>query len=147
MAACAGAAPGVDRDTKHWIICRDYSNGGPSFKPFTSMHGEVDTPERAFQVLAVYTEKEDAIAALKCCIGKGVALLVGTHPELDPKWLASQRDTVAIDQGLKDRIDDTLDHDGEVRERVKEQLERCSTERKLYIDMLLGEAGLYKHLQ
>ncbi|CAL5218350.1 g11 [Coccomyxa viridis] len=145
-----GALHGVGMDTRHWIQCRDYSNGGPSFEPFTdssaSMHREFSTQTEAFQVLAVYTEKNDAIAALKCSIGRGVALLVGTHPELDPKWLASQRDTVAVDQGLKDQ-NGLKTHDEGVREHVKEQLERCDAERRLYIDMLLSEAGLGKYLR
>ena len=139
----------METDTEHWTHCRDYSNGGPFFEPFGSpvaRGDEGDNEMQAFQILAVYTEKSNAIAALKCSIGKGLALLVGTHPELDPKWLASQRDTVAIDQGLKDSSNAER-HDEDVRKHVKEQLERCSAERKLYIDMLLYEAGLGGYLQ
>ena len=136
---------------KRWIQCRDYSNGGPTFEPFTggaslSASSDLDMEAQAFKILAVYTEKSNVIAALKCSIGEGVALLVGTHPELDPEWLVSQRDSVAIDQGLKDKSDQER-RDEDVGAHVKAQLERCSAERKLYMDMLLCEAGLSKYLQ
>ena len=147
--AYAEAAVDAGTDMEHWVRCRDYSNGGPSFEPFassTSLQCDLDIQKQAFQILAVYTEKANAIAALKCRVGKGVSLLVGTHPELDPKFLASQRDTVAIDQGLKDR-NNLHNNDDQARKHVKEQLERYSAERKLYIDMLLLEAGLGKYLQ
>ena len=139
----------METDKEHWIQCRDYSNGGPSFEPCASpvgRDGERNIRTQGYQILAIYTEKRNAIAALKCSIGKGVALLVGTHPEVDPMWLESQRDTVAIDQGLKDKNNNQR-HDDEVRNRVREQLERCSAERKLYVDMLLYEAGLGKYLR
>ena len=134
---------------KHWIQCRDYSNGGPSFEPFAGIARESSNPDmqvQAFEVLAVYTEKSNAIAALKCSIGKGVVLLVGTHPELDPEWLVSERDTVAIDQGLK-ITSDRQRTDEEVGGHVKAQLEKCSAERRLYMDMLLYEAGLGQYPQ
>lgn len=95
-------------------------------------------------VLAVYTEKSNAIAAMKCSIGRGVTVLVGTHPELDPKWLASQLDTVAIDQGLRE---ESVRSDETVRSHVKDQLEQCSAERRQYFNMLLHEAGLNKYMQ
>ena len=136
-------------DTEHWIQCRDYSNGGPSFELIRSdatLQCDCSSQQQAFQILAVYTEKANAIAALKCSVGKGVALLVGTHPELDPKWLASQRDAVAVDQGLKGEPGIQKD-DETTREHVKQQLEDYSAERKQYIDMLLIEAGLGKYLR
>lgn len=41
------------------------------------------------QVLAVYSELgPGAAAAIRCRVGKGVAVLVGTHPELPPHALA-----------------------------------------------------------
>lgn len=97
-----------------------------------------------YVVLAVYIEKGNAIAAMKCSIGRGVALLVGTHPELDPKWLASQPDTVAIDQGLRE---ESVRSDEAVRKHVRDQLERCSAERRQYFNMLMHEAGLGKYIQ
>ena len=96
-------------------------------------------------MLAVYTEKDNAIAALKCCIGRGTAVLVGTHPELESKWLASQPDTVAIDEGLKDGTSSHRSTE-EVREHVREELEKCSKGRKQFFSMLLHEAGLGEHI-
>ena len=98
-----------------------------------------------FTVLAVYTEKEDAIAALKCHVGKGRAVLVGTHPELEPKWLASQPDAVAIDPGFRE-VSSTQQRDEDVRKCVREQLQQWSKERHEYLCMLLHEAGLGEHV-
>lgn len=46
-----------------------------------------DARQAAYEILAVYPEKGNAIAAVACRVGRGIAVLVGTHPELDPKWL------------------------------------------------------------
>ena len=130
-----------------WVQCRDYSNGGPSFVPPERRAG--DAPEAAaqhksFKVLAVYTEKDSAIAALKCEIGKGAAVLVGTHPELEPTWLSSQPDVVAIEEGLKSA---GQRHDEDVRKHVREQLKKCSKKRQEYFSMLMNEAGLGRCIQ
>jgi biotin--protein ligase len=132
---------------KDWIQCRDYSNGGPTFVSSGSMAG--DAPKAAAQdqflkVLSVYTEKGNAMAALKCEVGKGVAVLVGTHPELESKWLASQPDAVAIEEELKSVGER---HDEDVRKHVRKQLEKCSKERQRYFVMLMTEAGLGKYIQ
>ena len=133
------------------VRCRDYSNGGPFFQPLAEgpaarqvMAASAGAAEN-FTVLAVYTEKEDAIAALKCHVGRGRAVLVGTHPELAPKWLASQTDAVAIDQSFREDCP-TQQSDEDVREGVREQLQRWSKERHEYLCMLLHEAGLGKHV-
>lgn len=53
----------------------------------------VSTPSTAgrgssqVQVLARYVDLEGQIAAVRCRVGQGVAVLVGTHPELDASWL------------------------------------------------------------
>ena len=130
-----------------WVQCRDYSNGGPSFVPPGSIAGdalEAAAQDQSFKVLAVYTGKDNAIAALKCEIGKGVAILVGTHPELEPRWLASQPDTVAIEERLKSV---GQRHDEDIRKHVREQLEKCSKERQEYFSMLMTEAGLGIYIQ
>ena len=131
--------------------CRDYSNGGPFFQ--RSGEGPVARQvmaasagaAEAFTVLAVYTEREAAIAALKCHVGRGRAVLVGTHPEVEPKWLASQPDAVAIDQAFRESCS-TQQRDEDVRKGVREQLQRWSNERHEYLCMLLHEAGLGEHV-
>jgi glutamine amidotransferase-like uncharacterized protein len=130
-----------------WVQCRDYSNGGPSFVPPVGRAGdasEAAAQQKSFKVLAVYTDMDNAIAALKCEIGKGAAVLVGTHPELEPRWLSAQPDVVAIEEGLKSG---GQRHDDDVRKHVREQLEKCSKERQEYFSMLMTEAGLGIYLQ
>ena len=140
-----------------WRSCRDYTNGGPAFLPNSSSSGH------AYETLAVYTEKDDALAAVRCFIGKGLAVLVGTHPELDTKWLSAAPDIVpAVDSTLKTRgtcLETTADcgstwakgaadfgrkTDG--RESVREQLEKCARERRMYLTALLQAAGLAQYL-
>ncbi|CAL8470467.1 g10009 [Coccomyxa elongata] len=97
-----------------WITCRDYTNGGPQFipdnalelmKPFSSGDralSECSGSEPAYEVLAVYPDRRNGLAAVKCNIGAGVAVLVGTHPELDPKWLLAELEKVpAVEEALK----------------------------------------------
>ncbi len=139
-----------------WHSCRDYTNGGPAFVPHSS------SSARAYETLAVYTEKDNALAAVRCFIGKGTVVLVGTHPELDTKWLSAASDIVpAVDSTLKTRgrcLEATADcentHGKDAvfgsrtngRESVKEQLEECAGERRMYLQALLQAAGLAQYL-
>ncbi len=97
-----------------WITCRDYTNGGPKFipdnafkstDPVSSGDGtlsECSGSETAYEVLAVYPDRKNGLAAVKCNVGAGVAVLVGTHPELDPIWLLAELEKVpAVDEALK----------------------------------------------
>jgi biotin--protein ligase len=134
-----------------WALCRDYTNGGPEFVPYSTAGGcsggitaylrsaagspfaeassatdswmfangnstpatassprsmgplaENGGTHAAYEVLAVYPEKHSSLAAVRCRVGGGIAVLVGTHPELDPRWLAAQPDIVpAVDAVLK----------------------------------------------
>ncbi|BDA44508.1 probable biotin-protein ligase at N-terminal half [Coccomyxa sp. Obi] len=104
-----------------WITCRDYTNGGPQFVPnadhadrsgLESMdpfsrggcveHSEGSPSWPAYEVLAVYPDKQNGLASVKCNIGAGVAVLVGTHPELDTKWLLAEPERVpAVEEALK----------------------------------------------
>ena len=102
--AAAGAAPGgqlppwpdssggngSDRSGRSsgsgWRECRDYINGGPGF---FALDGRcmLASPLPGVQVLATYPERGGAAAALLCAVGRGRAVLCGTHPELHPSWL------------------------------------------------------------
>ncbi|KAG2452489.1 hypothetical protein HYH02_002728 [Chlamydomonas schloesseri] len=102
----AAAAPGLaaapgQQSGQQWHYCRDYSNGGPVFELLASAEaagpasgsaaGLPEAGARAgagagmgheVEVLAVYPELGDALAAVRCRVGSGVAVLCGTHPEL-----------------------------------------------------------------
>ena len=79
----AGSAP------REWERCVDYCNGGPMFCPDANPRQYPTDPESAaaFRVLAEYEELGGAIAAVRCTVGGGRAVLCGTHPELAPHWL------------------------------------------------------------
>ena len=97
-----------------WITCRDYTNGGPQFvpdnaaastDPISSGDGslsECSALEPTYEVLALYPDRRNGLAAVKCHIGAGVAVLVGTHPELDTRWLLAEPERVpAVEEALK----------------------------------------------
>ena len=78
-------------DDGAWMECRDYLNGGPGFL-------EPDSPSKFLslcsclppniEILATFSEHNNAAAAIACQIGLGRAVLCSTHPELTPEWLA-----------------------------------------------------------
>ena len=124
--------------TPGWVTCRDYTNGGPAFWP-SEGGGDLD-------VLAVYAEKGDALAAVRCAVGGGTAVLVGTHPELDPRWLQHESDQVpAVEEKFRRVPVDTSAVSGSAVS-VKEQLERSAKERHLFWTGLLQAAGLAEYL-
>ena len=67
-----------------WERCVDYCNGGPVFCPDADPG---PAQAHAFRVLAEYADLGSAIAAVRCAVGGGRAVLCGTHPELAPHWL------------------------------------------------------------
>jgi biotin--protein ligase len=75
------AAPGA------WERCVDYCNGGPMFCAERGARGQDSGFSPGFAVLAEYAELGGAPAAVRCRVGAGRAVLVGTHPELAPHWL------------------------------------------------------------
>lgn len=109
---CDGADP------TEWAECVDYVNGGPRFQlldgsPLTPLLLGAERMQQAgrqrngvqppwleeqqrllqgIELLATYAEHEHAAAALLCHVGSsgGRAVLCGTHPELDPSWLAGR---------------------------------------------------------
>ncbi len=75
-------------------------------------------------------------------------MLVGTHPELDPRWLQRESDQVpAVEEKFR-RV--PVDSDARAvsgsAASVREQLERSAKERHLYWTGLLQAAGLAEYL-
>ncbi len=70
-----------------WERCVDYCNGGPVFCAERDLRGQDSGSGSRFAVLAEYAELGGAPAAVRCRVGAGRAVLVGTHPELAPHWL------------------------------------------------------------
>ena len=141
----SGADAADSGQRQEWVTCRDYTNGGPAFWP------SEERGEKAFDVLAVYAEKDDALAAVRCPVGRGAAVLVGTHPELDPKWLQQESDKVpAVEESLKRTSMGTaaigVDSVMAVKQSVREQLERSAKKRHLLWTSLLEAAGLAEYL-
>lgn len=81
----AGSAPCA------WERCVDYCNGGPVFCPDPDPGQDPGDPDTSgpspIRVLAEYEDLGGAIAAVRCAVGSGCAVLCGTHPELAPHWL------------------------------------------------------------
>lgn len=98
---------GHQEDGRTWITTFDYANGGPVL---LAVDGNPDLKQLpSVTVLARYgqlppsaapapaqpahqqqRQRQDAtgrVAAVRCAVGKGVAVLCGTHPELGPEWL------------------------------------------------------------
>ncbi len=147
-----------------WLVCRDYTNGGPQFVPFAVIErkgqlagpsgqvSDVECNHGVYECLAVYPDKGSGLAAVRCPVGAGVAVLVGTHPELDPNWLATDSDKVsAVAEELKPHAaggQPSHSH-GLLRasgEGVRDQLERCRAERGMFWRMLLQAAGMGRFL-
>ena len=108
---------------------RDYSNGGPAFLEKGS--GRKDTC-----VLATYDDHGDLPAAVRCCVGKGLAVLVGTHPELHPDWLRGSSSEGAGQESKCRRV-----------ESVRLALLEDAQQRMLFWRTLLCEAGLADFLR
>ena len=71
-----------------WTTCLDYVNGGPYwmiddtddavFRINSVNHQRLD----GIEVLAAYEDLNHAVAAMRCRVGEGVAVLCGSHPEI-----------------------------------------------------------------
>mmetsp|Transcript_44254 Transcript_44254/g.112968 ORF Transcript_44254/g.112968 Transcript_44254/m.112968 type:complete len:295 (+) Transcript_44254:176-1060(+) len=83
-----------DADT--WQETHDLVNGGPLFAlpGHTPLNPEpwpaIEARFPGVKVLATYPERSDAPAALACSVGRGVAVLCGTHPETNPDALVEE---------------------------------------------------------
>lgn len=154
---------------KDWLTCQDYTNGGPKFVPYMGARldrectqSNKSAAQHSFEVLATYPDKGNSLAAVKCGIGAGVAVLVGTHPELDVHWLTTEFDQVpAVDSALLGTrfsapgaglegsvtVSDSSEAHGEDSEgSVRKQLEKTAAERWKFWIMLLQAAGLGQFL-
>lgn len=136
----------------------------------------------------MYPDRRNGLAAVRCNIGAGVAILVGTHPELDTKWLLAEPERVpAVEEALKphsaSRPQSSSSNDVDCMQQraregegvseqpegsdaglkadglgvtdvgggvdkgsVREQLERCRVERRMFWIMLLQSAGLGSYI-
>eukprot|EP00193_Tetraselmis_chui_P007096 CAMPEP_0177765714 /NCGR_PEP_ID=MMETSP0491_2-20121128/8137_1 /TAXON_ID=63592 /ORGANISM="Tetraselmis chuii, Strain PLY429" /LENGTH=272 /DNA_ID=CAMNT_0019282077 /DNA_START=221 /DNA_END=1036 /DNA_ORIENTATION=+ len=83
-------------DDGNWTECSDFVNGGPLFAlpghtpPEPEHWSTVEARFPGVKVLATYPERGDAPAALRCGVGRGVAVLCGTHPETNPDALVEE---------------------------------------------------------
>jgi biotin--protein ligase len=94
---------GAGSSSSEWASCTDYCNGGPFFASLQDGSAAAVEQLPGVTVLARYCDRRapDAaarageqqqrqqrrIAAVRCRVGSGVAVLCGTHPELAPAWL------------------------------------------------------------
>ena len=144
-----GSAP---RDRER---CVDYCNGGPVFcpDPDPGRNPTDPDPAAAFRVLAEYKDLGGAIAAVRCAVGGGRAVLCGTHPELAPHWLdaaceADGEPAVSAGAAGTDKTDEgpgvqPEGRGGGVRAAgVRAALARDGPARQRLWRMLLAEAGL-----
>lgn len=116
----------------------DYSNGGPRFVEQQPAGGSSD--HSTCEVIAQYCDFAGAAAAVVCSVGKGQAVLCGTHPELAPHWL-----------GSADAPIDKQDSDAKVQcadraETVKSKLQQTQGQRQQFWAKLMKAAGLEQYL-
>ena len=118
----------------------DYSNGGPRFD---DEHSQQDEPCRSgggCRVLAQYCDLPGAVAAVACPVGRGRAVLCGTHPELATHWLG------AVDPPI-----DATPHAGQQSctgsaATVKAKLEQTQALREQFWLGVLRACGLGQHV-
>ncbi|KAG2445925.1 hypothetical protein HXX76_000528 [Chlamydomonas incerta] len=100
-ATTSAAEAGTPPRSERWDYCRDYSNGGPVFElltpPAAGGHaGAQPQAQPQVEVLAVYPELGNALAAVRCRVGSGVAVLCGTHPELPAAALGEAMEALGL---------------------------------------------------
>lgn len=114
--------------------CVDYVNGGPAFE------GDASS---TWAPLAWY--EGGRIAAVRCQVGQGRAVLCGSHPELLPDWLTPATQTsVLVASGLAGEDASSLAlHAASVQAALCEG----RRERWLFWVSLLEATGLGKYLR
>jgi len=143
-------------DDATWIDCVDYINGGPKFVPYNNNNASL------YETLAVYPEKSNALAAVRCTVGKGVAVLCATHPELDAILISESNlresgaiidDTQVVDilsaKSSSNSNNDSKANHAKLPENVvklKEILTAHGEDRRRYLVRLLIAAGLGEFL-
>ena len=115
----------------------DYSNGGPQFVADSAATSKFTSSCR---VLAQYCDFEGAAAAVACSVGKGHAVLCGTHPELAPHWLGTA-DAPMHRQDVTGRA-----HCINTAESVRSKLEQMQDQRQHFWMQLLKACGLGAYL-
>lgn len=135
-----------------WVRCLDYSNGGPKFLDAAGGQDLKQLADDGIQVLARYCDPqhEGAVAALRCRVSNGIAVLCGTHPEMDPYWMDPLYDSAnpaALPQQSRPGVaDDTAAAGGPPHmshaARIKAQLEACQVAREQFWHMLLAACCL-----
>lgn len=120
-----------------WKTCLDYVNGGP----YWAIDDADDTVFRinsvnhqrleGVDILAAYEDLDHAVCAMRCVVGKGTAVLVGSHPELHHSFIDD------VDGNSEDVEDAYVEH---VR-RLKRNLHRHEAARMEFFELLV-EAGL-----
>lgn len=131
-----GQASQHNEDAEEWFY--DYSNGGPCF----DVEGGSENQEASSQitVLAQYHDIGNATSAVACPVGRGQAVLCGTHPELAPHWL-----------GTADAPLDRQSASGQVQcignaLTVKQKLQQTEAQRLQFWSRLLCACGLREYL-
>lgn len=121
----------------------DYVNGGPAFFPCSSVPSA--GPHR---VLARYAGVPGRpAAAVSCAVGRGVAVLCGTHPELGTRWLGVGDvcgDGPAAAENV--RTDESPGRDAGIS-KLRAALETSQTSRWAFWLFLLSSARLRDRLR
>jgi biotin--protein ligase len=140
-----------------WDTCSDYVNGGPywlcqndpnEILRINSVHPVLDNVD----ILATYPEKNHAVSAMKCTVGKGSAVLCSSHPELDSA-LFLHGNLNAISDHLENKTGNNADaphyytdvYLQHVQGLVKE-LDANKTKRQGLWKLLLAAGGLKNYL-
>lgn len=91
------------------------------------------------------TYEDGRIAAVRCAVGKGVAVLCGSHPELLPDWLtpATQPDMLMSSGVAKTDAPSLASH----ASSVQRSLAAGAATRWMFWLALLEAAGLGKYLR
>jgi Biotin-protein ligase, N terminal len=123
--------------THNKLYFRDYVNGAPCFLPDSSE----DLGNGTVVVLARYDDT-GLPAAVRVSAGQGVAVLCGSHPELDPSWLADPR---WDDARLKQRVggvEDNSDYKRGVRYGLEGDDGANARKREEFLRVLLQQVGV-----
>ena len=112
----------------------DYSNGGPRFDEEAAANGEIPGSQEC-RVLATYCDLGNAAAAVACRVGRGKAVLCGTHPELATHWLGTADQPVDSDAARQLQCISNA-------ATVKGKLEQTQAQRQRFWLYLLQECGL-----
>jgi biotin--protein ligase len=139
-----------------WKSCRDYVNGGPYWlcqnNTETLRINSVDTGADV-EILATYPEKNHAAAAIRCPVGKGLAVLCSSHPELDSEtYLHGAVEMISdhVERLKQDIGHPDLSHNQAYLQHVQklvQTLDCNANKRKDLFRLLLSAGGLKTYLR